>query len=95
MKFFRETAFVIICILFSGAMLVLCLVSSIELNRVNDLAAAYEREAEKLKNENEVLRAKVESSLSLQELEIYAVQVLGMQHCSPGQVFYIELQTVG
>lgn len=96
MKKFRETAFISICVLFSLAMLVLCMVSSIELNKVNDFAAACERELKELESENEVLRVELENSLSLEELERYALEVLGMQHCSPGQIFYIEhIDTVG
>lgn len=90
MKKFRETAFIIICVVFSAVMLMLCLASSIELNKVNDQAAGFERQTEKLKTENAVLRAELESSLSLEELEAYAVGVLGMQRCSPGQIVYIE-----
>ena len=96
MKKFRETAFILICVFFSVTLLVLCLVSSIELNRVNDLATDCESEIGILKTENEILRAEFENSLSLEELETYAVEVLGMQHCSPGQIVYIEhTDTVG
>lgn len=90
MKQLRETLFKAVGFCFSAVMLVLSLLSSISLADVNDTAARLEREVERLQTENEILRAKYENSVSLEEIESYASQVLGMQRCSPGQIFYIE-----
>jgi len=90
MKKIRETVFNSVCFAFSIFILLLCLLNSVKLAEVNDFAAELDREAELLKTENEILRAELESSLSIAELEKYAREVLGMQSCSPGQIIYIE-----
>ena len=50
-----------------------------------------ERDLETLKNENQTMRVRYESMLRLDEIERYAVEELGLQHCSPGQIVYIDL----
>ena len=90
MKKLGETLFRAVCLCFSALLLVLSLLCGIRLTAVNDVAAERKREAERLKIENERLRARCESSLSLEEIERYATQVLGMQHLSAEQIIRIE-----
>ena len=85
-NFFRAIGF---C--FSAALLILSLLTSIKLAAVNDTAARLEKEVARLKNENEILRAEYENSLSLEEIERYAIEELGMQRCFPNQIIYVEL----
>lgn len=90
MKEVCETLFRAIGFCFSAMLLVLSLLTSIKLAAVNDTAAGMERAVEKLRAENEILRAEYENSISLEEIERYAVEELGMQRCSPSQIVYIE-----
>lgn len=85
-----ELLFRAVGFLFSAVLLVLSLLTSIKLAAVNDTAAKLETQVSQLKSENQVLRAQYENSISLEEIETYATQVLGMQRCSPGQIIYIE-----
>ena len=75
----------------AAAMLVMSLLCSIRLAAVNDRAARLERENAALTREIDVLTARTESSLSLEELERRAVDELGLQRCTPGQIQVIEL----
>lgn len=80
-----------ICIGFSLVLLVSALLGAIRLAALNEELNALEKSLKALKEENRVLQAKVESSLSLEELERRAIEELGMQRLSPGQIIYIEL----
>ena len=91
MKEICESFFRAIGFCFSAALLILSLLTSIKLAAVNDTAARLEKEVARLKNENEILRAEYENSLSLEEIERYAIEELGMQRCSPNQIIYVEL----
>lgn len=71
-------------------MLVLCMLSSANLAAVNDNAARLQSEVNALEEENRVLFVKYENSIDLESLEKYAVEQLGMQRCTPGQIVYIE-----
>ena len=84
--------FRVICIGFSLVLLVSALLGSIRLAAVNEELNALEKSLQSLKEENRVLQARVESSLSLEELERRAVEELGMQRLSPGQILYIHLE---
>lgn len=86
-----ELLFNAIAALFSAVLLVLSLLSAVELAAVNDQAAALEKENERLKTENQILQTRLDNSLSLAELERYAVDVLGMQRPAPGQIRTIEI----
>lgn len=86
-----ELVFCLICSAFSVVLLVLSLLGAVRLAAINDEAVALETEVARLKTENEVRSAEYENMLSLGEIERYAVEVLGMQHCSAGQIVYIEL----
>ncbi len=79
-----------VCLAAAAGMLVLSLLCSIRLAAVNDRAARLERENAALEEEIAVLNARIESSLSLEELERIAYEELGLQKCAPGQVIHIE-----
>ena len=83
--------FRVICIGFSLVLLVSALLGSIRLAALNEELTGLEKSLKTLKEENRVLQASVESSLSLEELERRATEELGMQRLSPGQIIYIEL----
>ena len=80
-----------ICIGFSLLLLVSALLGSIRLAALNEELTGLEKSLKTLKEENRVLQARVESSLSLEELERRATEELGMQRLSPGQIIYIDL----
>ena len=80
-----------ICIGFSLMLLVSALLGSIRLAALNEELTGLEKSLKTLKEENRVLQARVESSLSLEELERRATEELGMQRLSPGQIIYIDL----
>lgn len=86
-----ENSFRAIGFCFSAVLIVLSLLTSIRLAAVNDRAARLEKEVEQLKTANEILRAEYDNSLSLEEIERYATDELGMQRCTPAQITYIEL----
>lgn len=66
--------------------LVLSLITAAETAAVNDLAAELKTEIDKIKSENELLSIKLNMSVGLEEIERYAIDVLGMQHLRPEQV---------
>jgi len=76
---------------FSAVMLIFSLLCSIKLSAVNDSLRRTEERAAALQTENEKLLARYESKISADKLEQYATEVLGMQHCSPGQIEYLEI----
>ena len=80
-----------ISISFSLLLLVSALLGSIRLAALNEELTSLEKSLKTLKEENRVLQARVESSLSLEELERRATEELGMQRLSPGQIIYIDL----
>ena len=63
---------------------------SVKENGTGGEIAAVES-VEELKDDQHMLQAKYESSLSLEELEHYATEELGMQTLKPSQIFYIDL----
>ena len=83
--------FRVICIGFSLVLLVSALLGSIRLAALNEELTGLEKSLKTLKEENRVLQARVESSLSLEERERRATEELGMQRLSPGQIIYIDL----
>ena len=90
MKQVDEILFRAVCLCAAALLLVISLLCSIRVSAVNDRAAGLERENAALEAEIAVLAARAESRLSLEELERYAVEKLGMQRLSPGQVILIE-----
>jgi len=90
LKHINELLFRAVCMSAAAVMLVLSLLCSIRLAAVNDREAKLLREIESLETENAVLTARVEERLSLEELERYAGEVLGLQRCTPGQIVIVE-----
>lgn len=91
----KETAnivFRLICLLFSAALAVLTLLTGIDLTAESDRITAARTELRALEKENERLRAGAACAMSLEELEDYALRVLGMQHCESGQIYVIEIE---
>ncbi len=95
MKYIYESLFRAVGFCFSAALLVLSLLCSIKLAAVNDTAARLEKEVNALQEENARLRAACETSLSLEEIERYAREELGMQRCMPGQILYLPYPAEG
>lgn len=90
MKQVNELLFRAVCMAAAALMLVLSLLCSISVAAANDRAARLEKENTAIAREIELLNARVESSLSLEELERRAVEELGLQRCTPGQIIVIE-----
>lgn len=90
-KQLNETLFRAVGLCFSAVLIVLALLTNIKTAAVNDEAARLRQETEALKLENELMCAEYDNSMSLEELEAYARDVLGMQQCSPSQIYYIDL----
>ena len=90
MKQVNEILFRAVCLCAAALMLVMSLLCSIRVTAVNDRAARLERENAALEAEIAVLTARAESRLSLEALERYAVEKLGMQRCGPDQIILIE-----
>lgn len=84
-------AFRLVCLLFSAALAVATLLSGIDLTAESERLSARRAELQALEQENESLRARAACAVSLEELEDYAIRVLGMQHCEPGQITVLEL----
>lgn len=80
----------VITAVFSACILVLSLITAAETAAVNDLAAELKTEIEEIKSENELLEIKLNMSASLEEIERYALEVLGMQHLRPEQVTVLD-----
>ena len=91
MKRVNEALFRAVVFCFSAVMIVLSLLNSISLAAANDRAAHMRAQIDALKTENEKLRAAYENSISLEEIERYASEILGMHRRSPDQIIYIEL----
>ncbi len=85
-----NSVFNALCIAFSAVFLVLCMLCSAQSAAENERAALYRKELDILKTENRLLYVRSECSMSLEELEKYALENLGMQRLSPEQIFYIE-----
>lgn len=75
-----------VCLGFSAALLVLALFSHIGLVRCESRIEELRRAVAGAENENIVLQVKINSALSLEELERRAVQELGMRRPEPGQI---------
>ena len=86
-----ELFFNAVAVLFSALLLVMSLLCAVETAEVNDQAAALEKENERLKTENQILQTRLDNSLSLEGLETYALEELGMQRPAPGQIRTIEI----
>lgn len=81
-----------VCLAFSAVLLVLSLLTAARVTETNDRAAEAAAEIAALKTENEILLARCESSVSLETLERYALQELGMQPCRSEQIVEIPFR---
>ncbi len=91
----RRTAdalFRAICLGFSALLLVLSLLTEAHMTAVSDRAAQMKTEIAALKTENEVLLARCESRVSLETLEKYAREELGLQPCRSDQLRFLSLK---
>lgn len=90
-KLKSELSFRAVTALFSACLLVLTLLCSVRLAAAEDQADRLEKQIRTLQTENEILRVEAENNLSLEAIEQYATDKLGMQRCSPGQITLIEI----
>ena len=90
MKSLHELLFCTICGCFSAALLVLSLLGAVRLAALGDEVSALEREELALKQEVQLRRVEYEKLLNLEEIERCAVESLGLQHCSPGQIVVLS-----
>lgn len=84
--------FITVLLIFSAAAIVLLLLVTARLAELNDRSEKIVKDMNELKQENMVLQAKCENIMSIEELELYAVNELGMQRVCPCQIFYIDLE---
>lgn len=90
MKRVNESLFRAICLAFSAILLVLFLLTGIDLAAERDKQTRLLRETEELSAENDRLRAQTEERLSLEAIERYAREELGMQPIGSGQLVYLD-----
>lgn len=83
--------FMMICTVFSALLFVFSLLGAISLTAVSDRVQGLEKQIEALETENEILLARTESGMSLEDVEHYATQKLHMQPLRPEQIVYIDL----
>ena len=81
-------------LLVSAVIVVLSLLASAKLAEVEDRSEKLTKETALLEQRNRLLLAQCENLVSIEELERYAIEQLGMQRLSPGQVFYLETDDV-
>lgn len=91
MKKVSSAVFVGILFGFSAVMLVFSLFASIKLTALNDSAARLDKETAAIEEENRALSAQYGQCASIEEIEKYAVEVLGMQRCTAEQIEYIDM----
>ena len=94
-KYTSNILFRLVCLLFSALLAVLTLLTGIDLTAGSDRISALRAEQRELEEENQRLRAEAACGMSLEELEDYAVRVLGMQRCESGQIITIDLGNNG
>lgn len=87
-----EALFHALCLGFSAVLLVLSLLTAVRTTEINDRAAASKAAIAELTRENERLLAQSERSLSLETLERYALQELGMQPCRSEQIVFLKIK---
>ena len=90
MKQLNESLFRAICLVFSAAVLIVFLLTTIDAAAERDRRGRLAREVWELADENERLRAQVQSELSPEAIERYAREQLGMQQARPGQIVYLN-----
>ena len=91
MKKIYPVFFVAVVFSFSAIMLIFSLLCSIKLSALNDSVNKASARLTEVKTETERLVAEYESLVSIEELEHYAVEKLGMQHATAIQIEYLEI----
>lgn len=91
MKKISATLFVVILFGFSAILVVFSLFASIKLAALDDTASGLSTRILELKEENRVLLTEVERLVSLDAVEKYAFEVLGMCRCTGEQIEYINI----
>ncbi len=86
-----ESFFSSILYLFSSSMLIVSLLMSIKLNAISDQVRGTENEIDKLRKENALFYAEIESLTGIDALAEYAENA-GMIKCSPENVETLELK---
>lgn len=81
-------------LLVSAVIVVLSLLASAKLAEVEDRSEKLTKETALLEQKNRLLQVQCENLVSIEELERYAIEKLGMQRLSPSQVFYLETDGV-
>ena len=94
-KHISEVLFRAVGLLFSALLLILLLLCSIDQASAADRGGNLKWELRCLQDENRVLQSEIQSRYSLEEIEKYAGEVLGMKHCSPEQIIYMENRDQG
>jgi len=79
-----------VCLGFSLILLILTLLLSVKLTVIQDLNSDMEKNLSEQLKHNCVLRSRYENGLSLEVIERYAVEQLGMQSLRPGQIIYLK-----
>ncbi len=90
MKQLWESFFKVICFSFSALILVMFLLTTIDVSVERDKRGRLAREVQELTEENERLRAQAESLYSLESIEKYARDILGMRPCAASQIVYLD-----
>ena len=91
MKKIYPVLFVAVVFSFSAIMLIFSLLCSIRLSALNDSVNKLAQRIETVETENERLLAEYESLASIEALERYALDQLGMQHPTAIQIEYLEI----
>lgn len=91
MKRVSNVLFASVLFAFSAVLAVLSLFASIKLAAVNDTATRLTKATEELYEQNDILLATIEKSISMDELERYATEELGMCRCTVEQIEIIHI----
>lgn len=91
MKRVSNVLFAAVLFAFSAVLAVLSLFASIKLAAVNDTATRLTKATEELYEQNDILLATIEKSISMDELERYATEELGMCRCTVEQIEIIHI----
>ena len=91
MKKIYPVFFVAVVFSFSAIMLIFSLLCSIKLSALNDSVNSLSSRIVDAEIELEQLVAEYESLVTIEELERYALDRLGMQHATAIQIEYLEI----
>ena len=84
-----DRAFKLVCIGFSLLMLLSSLICRVGIFNSEARISALEKDINHAENEKRLLTARLESRLSLAELEKIATETIGMQHPQQEQIHYM------